>query len=211
MWTEKPGNDGELFTNDEFDRIGSAKTVLTEYYPYAKEAILALEVLSRKRSERAVYELRDTLDHIAIALRNETSPADARRHFAECHTHLRRAAIEPYEWLAEKKFLEIESISIKGKWIYRMLFIRKPYGHEMIEELGIIAKEIIAGRNSKGTMESLSHMREACRIADDTLKKLRPKEFSERLFSVVLSVIFLVAGIVLTISAEELVHKFILK
>src|SRR6266436_5232631 len=103
MWTNSP-NQEPIFSNEEFDRLAAAKEVLTEYYPHAKEAILSLEVYSRKRSQRAVYELRDTLDHLSIALASSTSPAEARRHLAECHTHLRRAAIEPYEWLAERKF-----------------------------------------------------------------------------------------------------------
>jgi len=206
MWAKVPGGDEELFSNEEFDRLQSVRTVLTEYYPHAKEAILALEVLSRKRSERAVYELRDTLDHISIALRSETSPADAKRHLAECHTHLRRAAIEPYEWMAEKKFLEIESLSVKGKWVYRFLCIRKPDGYEMVDDLGGIAKEIIAGRNSKGASESLTHMREAVRLADASLKRLRPKEFSERLYGLGLAAIFTVVGVVLTLLAEAAVH-----
>lgn len=49
--------------------INSIVKILTEQYmPYVKEAILWLEVYSGERSKRSIYELRDALDHIAIAV-----------------------------------------------------------------------------------------------------------------------------------------------
>jgi len=207
MWTDAGENDS-LFSNDEFDRLAEAKEVLTKHYPYAKEAILSLEVYSKKRSQRAVYELRDTLDHISIALTETTSAAEARRHFAECHTHLRRAAIEPFEWLAEHKFLEIERLAVRGRWIYRLVLLRPPDGYEVVKELEKIAGQIVKGRTAKGTAPSVKMMREACEMASVCLERLKPLEFHNRVFHVALAVIFTLLGIPLTLLAEFLLRHF---
>lgn len=207
MWTDAGENDG-VFSNEEFDRVKAVVEVLTEYYPFAKEAILSLEVYSKKRSQRAVYELRDTLDHLSIAVAESTSPAEARRHIAECHTHLRRAAIEPFEWLAEHKFLEIERIAVKGRWIYRLVMIRPPEGYEVITELGKIAAQIVKGRVAKGTAESVGLMRQATEMATECLEKLKPKEFHDRLYHLALCVGGLIIGIPITIAGEHLWAHF---
>jgi len=205
MWSE--GCPDEIFSNDEFDRKAEALRVLTEYYPHAKEAILMLEVFSGKRSTRAVYELRDTLDHISIALNSSTKPSEARRHFAECFTHLRRAAIEPYEWLAERKFLKIEKIVVKGKFIYKLLWLEPPTGPDMVADLKEIGEKIIAGRIAKGTKESLKHMQEANEKAEALLTRLRPKEINDRIFNIVLSTVFLILGIVLAEAFHSLISS----
>ena len=74
MWLDSPVSD-ELCSNEEFDRCAEVRKILSEDYPRAKEAILKLEVYLGKRSERAVYELRDTFDHIATALNAATPPS----------------------------------------------------------------------------------------------------------------------------------------
>ena len=203
MWTDAGKNDS-VFSSEEFDRVAAVCEVLTEYYPHAKRAILSLEVYSKKRSQRAVYELRDTLDHISIAVAKDTPPAEARRHIAECHTHLRRAAIEPFEWLAERKFLEIESIAVRGRWVYRLVMLRPPEGHEVLSDLGKIAGKIVEGRIAKGTSASVQLMREACEMAGECLERLKPKGFHERLFHVVLGAVCVLLGIPLTIFGEHL-------
>jgi len=49
-------------------------TILREQYiPYVKDAILWLEVYTGEKSKRAVYELRNALDHIAIAVQEDIS------------------------------------------------------------------------------------------------------------------------------------------
>lgn len=207
MWTDA-GDDDPVFSNEEFDRLAAVSEVLTEYYPHAKRAILSLEVYSKKRSQRAVYELRDTLDHISIALSADTSNAEARRHIAECHTHLRRAAIEPFEWLAERKFLEIERLGVRGRWIYRLVMLHPPEGHDVISELGNIAAKIVEGRVAKGTSASVQLMREACEMATECLAKLKPKEFHERLFHVLLCIIGVAIGVPVTIFGEHLWRRF---
>lgn len=190
MWTNSVDGGGELFPNEEFDRLEAAKEVLTNHYPHAKTAILSLEMMAKKRSERAVYELRDTLDHISIALSPETTPCEARRHFAECHTHLRRSAVEPYEWMAEKTFLEIEKIAIKGKLLYRLLLLKPPEGHQVIDDLRIIAERITEGRVTKGTAASVLLMKEACKLATESLKKWKPKEYHDRVYHLCLAGVF---------------------
>jgi len=187
MWSKNCPD--EIFSDEEFDRQAEALRVLTEYYPHAKRAIIMLEIYSKKRSTRAVYELRDTFDHVSIALSEETPPAEARRHFAECFTHLRRAAVEPYEWLAERRFLEIEKILVKGKWLYWLLFLTPPAGTTFASDLRDIATLIIDGRNSKGTKESLTHMQQAVEKSTELLDQLKPREINDRIYAIVLLVI----------------------
>jgi hypothetical protein len=197
-----------IFSNVEFDRRAEVDHILTHHYPQAKEAILMLEIYSGKRSTRAVYELRDTLDHLSVALDLRTSPADARRHIAECHTHLRRAAVEPYEWLAERQFLKIEKIVTKGKWLYRILFLEAPSGSDLMVELREIGMLIREGRIAKGSGESLKHMKEASLKADDLLDRLKPKQLNDRFFDLVLATVTLVLGAILGVVATELYHHW---
>jgi len=203
MWSNE-GQADAVFPNEEFDRQAEVVRVLSEYYPHAKEAILSLEVFSKKRSQRAVYELRDTLDHLSISVLDATSPSEARRHLAECQTHLRRAAVEPFEWLAEHKFLEIERVAVRGRWIYRLVLLRPPESYEVVNELGKIASKIVKGRVAKGTSASVQLMREACEMGTECLEKLKPKEFHERVFNVLIGAVFLILGVPLTFAAEAL-------
>jgi hypothetical protein len=196
LWSKEIAN--ALFPNDEFDRKAETIKILTEYYPHAKQAILMLEVYSKTRSKRAVYELRDTFDHISIALNDaEVPPAEARRHFAECFTHLRRAAIEPYEWLAERKFLEIERILVNGYWLYKLLGLAPPSATNLMEDLKKIANTIVEGRVAKGTQDCLDLMKSANEQAEDLLSKLRPKDFNDRIFHILLGLVMVAGGFLL--------------
>ncbi|PYJ80057.1 MAG: hypothetical protein DME22_24540 [Verrucomicrobia bacterium] len=189
MWIDAPPG-GQIDDNSEFDRLAEVRAILTDDYPHAKRAIYTLEVFSRKRSRRAVYELRDTLDHLSIALNANTSPAEARRHMHECKTHLRRAAVEPFEWLAERKTLQIEKMAVRGRWLYALLCLQKPdlkpEGTDLIIELKAIAQKIVEGRITKATAASVKHMEDALRMADALMEKLKPKQFYDRLYSLLL-------------------------
>ena len=193
-----------VFSNEEFDRKSEVDLILTEFYPQAKEAILMLEIYSGKRSTRAIYELRDTLDHLSVALNINTKPSEARRHFAECRTHLRRSAVEPYEWLAERQFLKIAKIVVKGRWFYKILWLEPPRGADLMVDLKDLGKTIKKGRMAKGSDESLAFMREANEKADALLAKIKPKEINDRMFDIALSTISLFLGAVLGVVATEL-------
>jgi hypothetical protein len=189
-WIEPADNDNDddddLISNEEFDRSAAASKILTEDYPLAKNSIYTIEVFMRQKSRRAVYELRDMVDHVSIALANTTTPREARFHLAEAKTHLRRAAIEPYEWMAEKKVLQIEKIAIKGRWLHKFLMVRSEIaldGNDLVDGLREISQLIIDGRVCKATSKSLEYMSEALTKADALLIKVNPKQFHDRVFT----------------------------
>ncbi|MBM3334367.1 hypothetical protein FJY63_06875 [Candidatus Sumerlaeota bacterium] len=62
----------------------------------------------RRRSRKAVYELRDFLDHLARVFSPEVAPEEAEKHVHEMRTHLRRCAVEPLEYQAEKNFVRVD-------------------------------------------------------------------------------------------------------
>jgi hypothetical protein len=204
MWIEPNAND-HVFSNEEFDRNAAVQKILVEDYPHAKRAIYTLEVFIRKRSKRSIYELRDTLDHLSIALLPETTPAEARRHLAECQTHLRRASIEPFEYVAEKKVLQIEKIGIRGRWLHKFLMIRSEIsldGNDLIDGVRAISQQIVEGRICKATSKSLDHMKAAVVLADDLLSKIKPKQFYDRLYATCLCLFGALLGFVLKLAFD---------
>ncbi len=191
--------EGGLFSDGKFDCPREIAEILVNDYPHAQRAIISLEVLAKTRSRRAVYELRDSLTHLAIAARPGLSNAEARRHLSECRTHFRRAAVEPFEYVAETQFLKIEKIAVRCNWVYTILCLPKPDGIQIIKELREIHDEIIAGRLGKATGESVQHMEKAARMATDLFDRIKPKQFYDRLYSVALLVVGAVGGQVLGI------------
>jgi hypothetical protein len=207
-WIKPAGAD--FIENTEFDRIAAVQQILLVDYPLAKTSIYTLEVFIKTKSRRAVYEVRDMVDHLAIALAGETTPREARLHLAEAKTHLRRAAIEPYEWMAEKKVLQIEKIAIKGRWLHKFLLVRSEIaldGNDLIDGLKKISQTIIDGRVCKATEKSLDHMKEALRLADELLKKTNPKQFNDRVFSMCLCLVGIFVGLILR-SLPSWISKF---
>ena len=82
-----------------------ALDLLCTTYLEVKGIVASLEAYMRKRSSKAVYELRDFLDHLALIQKQEISLADCLHHYEECCTHLRRAIVEPLEYMAERQLL----------------------------------------------------------------------------------------------------------
>ena len=66
-----------------------ALEILRVDYPQVKEGMCRLEVFMRAKSEKAVYELRDFLDHLAGLFREDVTLEEATKHIHECRTHLR--------------------------------------------------------------------------------------------------------------------------
>lgn len=75
-----------------------------EKYMLSKESILYLEVVSGSKSKRAIYELRDMLDHFMMLLAKDISEEKAAAHIVAIEEHLKRTALVPLEWIALVKF-----------------------------------------------------------------------------------------------------------
>ena len=84
-----------------------ALELLVTDYIEVKRIVSSLEVYMKRRSRKAVYELRDFFDHVAIILAPDTPLSELKHHFEECKTHLRRATVEPLEYRAEKSLQKI--------------------------------------------------------------------------------------------------------
>lgn len=200
MWKDQPSRP-ELFSDQEFDRLSYMVSILTEDVPVAKRAILQLETRSKKRSERAIFEMRDALDHLSSGLQDGTSHADARRHFSECLVHMRRAIVEPLEWCAERKLLDLETIVMGKGFLNRILGIEEDCqmkGTDFLENMKEIADEIVKGRLSKSTSLCCDHMHMACKLTDGALGEMRPKQKNARVFSVAVFIIGVILSTLLS-------------
>ena len=139
--------------------------------------MLRLEVFMQTKSKKAVYELRDFLDHLALLFREDILVEDAKRHFYECHTHLRRCVVEPLEYMAEKRFVKLDRYA---RWLARLSFVlpnnplNKPAFFQQMKE----AKEhILKGRIVKTEGEACDHMDKAFEIVTDLLAQVTPMQF----------------------------------
>lgn len=130
----------------------------------------------RFESKKAVYELRDFLDHLAALFREDISEQDAEKHINECRTHLRRCSVEPLEYMAEKRFIKLD---LYVRWFARIPFIRnnpttKP---EFFKKMQEIKKLIAEGRTVKTEGKACELMDKAFGIATDLLSQVHPISF----------------------------------
>lgn len=148
-------------------------------YPKIKAGMFRLEVFMHARSKKAVYELRDFLDHFAALFQDGIALEEATKHLFECRTHLRRCTVEPLEYMAEKGFVRLDRYS---RWSARIPFlfafrdnpVSKPEFFQRMKE----AKEHIAnGRHVKTEGQACEHMESAVEIVTDLLEQLKPSRY----------------------------------
>lgn len=167
-------------------------TLLTEQYvPYVKEAVLWLEVYTGEKSKRAVYELRDALDHIAIAVQSGVSEEKAIQSLNAAEEHFRRAVVEPAEWMTLEELRKLLKIRNRGFWWWKFFFLRPPDSKEFNEKI-YRAQELIAqGRFYKGISlkDSYENFKKAYLLLHQLLDESKPAELHSRIFAVILMVI----------------------
>jgi len=163
--------------------------VLKTDYPVVRDIILKLETYLRTRSRRAVYELRDALDHIAAIYSPNTPEKDLPDHLSELKTHLRRASVEPMEYLVERLWLKADRILKRGFWWWPLLLLRTPNPAER-EEIAKIHDEIINAipdaRSKKTSRQALPILLDAYTKSQNHLKRLQPNELWSRIFAGIL-------------------------
>jgi len=154
-----------------------ALEILRKDYPKIKDGIFRLEVFMRQKSRKAVYELRDFLDHLCALHRDDISLEDAQKHLYECHTHLRRCAVEPLEYMAEKRFVQLDRYA---RWFAMVPFIfrdnplAKPeFFQKMKEAKGLIAE----GRIVKTEGRACELMDQAFGIVTDLMSQVEPLRY----------------------------------
>lgn len=164
--------------------------ILQEDYPKIKEGMYRLEVFMRRKSRKAVYELRDFLDHLASIFREDITLETAQAHICECRTHLRRCAVEPLEYMAERRFVKLD---FYATCFSRMPFIKnnpttKPEFFQGMKEI----KNLIAeGRASKTEGKACEMMDKAFGITTDLLSQVHPVSF-------VIQGLFWITGVFIT-------------
>jgi len=154
-----------------------ALRMLREDYPKVKDGVLRLEVFMRAKSKKAVYELRDFLDHLAALFREDISSEQATKHVHECRTHLRRCAVEPLEYMAEKRFVQLDR---NARWCARVpsVFRDNPLSKPEFFQGMKKAKELIAeGRCAKTEGRACELMDKAFEIVTDLLEQVKPFKY----------------------------------
>jgi len=105
------------------NRSDKVARVIVETYPCVKDAVLRLEVFVGHRSRRSVYEMRDALDHIYECLNPAVPDDEAEKNVHDAEDHLRRAAVEPAEYIAEENLRVLNETIKKRRGILGSLFI----------------------------------------------------------------------------------------
>ena len=175
------------------------KLLREQYLPYVKDAILWLEVHTGEKSKRAVHELRDALDHIAIAVQPDIKEEEALKCLDAVEEHFRRAAVEPAEWVALEQLRKLLKIKRSGFWWWKF-FLLKPPDSKTFNDKIYKGQELIAqGRHFKGisVAEAYKNFKEAYIVFRQLLDEVRPAELDSRIFAVVLVVIGLILGAII--------------
>ena len=163
------------------DRIQELRDEVVEIlrtdYPSAKRAVFRLEVFRRTKSRKAVYELRDFLDHLALLFADDVSVETAEIHIYECRTHLRRCVVEPLEYMAERQFVRVDRYA---RWFARVpCWIRKnPVAKkEFFQEMVRAQELIVEGPATKATGKACDLFDEAFGILTDLLSQVHPLRY----------------------------------
>ncbi len=180
--------------SDNIDDIRrEALEILRTEYPKVKAGVLRLEVFMQTRSKKAVYELRDFLDHFALLFQDDVTIDDAIKHVRECRTHLRRCAVEPLEYMAEKRFVKLDRYA---RWCARVPFVFGFRGNpvskpEFFQKMKEAKQHIINGRIVKTEGHACEHMEMAFEIVTDLLEQISPWRY-------LCQGIFLAVGVAIT-------------
>lgn len=172
-----------------------------QYIVYVKKAILWLEVETGEKSKRSIYELKDALDHIAIAVHPDTTEDHATMHLNAVEEHFRRAAVEPAEWLALNELNRLLKIKNRGFWWWKFLLLKAPEPDEFDKTILAGQELVTKGREYKAIslQESFKHLKEGCLVFRKLRIELQPSELRSRVFAILLAIIFFVLGIIATV------------
>lgn len=177
---------GTTNENKVYEEIG--KILKENYLPYAKVSIIKYEQEEGKLSDRAVYELRDAFDHLAIATSAGRTPEEIQADFNAAKEHIRRISVEPLEYLAEERLKRICKIRKYGIWWWRLLLIKVTPELDLDKNINKIIELLAAGRINKGVNleKSFENMMEAFILSKAILDKIRPAELGSRIFAIIL-------------------------
>ena len=162
-----------------------ALEILRIDYPKVKAGVLRLEVFMQTKSKKAVYELRDFLDHFAMLFREDISVEEAAKHLCECHTHLRRCAVEPLEYMAEREFVRLDRYA---RWCARVPIVFGFRGNpvskpEFFQKMKEAKQHIVDGRIVKTEGKACEHMEAAFATVTELLGQISPWRYlSQGLF-----------------------------
>jgi hypothetical protein len=154
--------------------LGRLLEILDKPYKYAKLGILDLESKSRGYSLSQILQLRDALDHIAIALvDNREEKKKQLKSLDLAEDHLRRASIESVEILVTELFYSILRILEKPPIYYRIACFSLPEKDRLEEHFERIQYHMLEGRRLKGKIEDWELCLIEFRKAYDEAKALK--------------------------------------
>jgi hypothetical protein len=185
------------FSNEE-EVLKEIKNILKNYYlQYSKKAILAYEQTEGKLSDKAVHEIRDALDHIAIAVSDRRTSEQIGKDLNAAREHFRRLAIDPIEYLAEERFGEIVKLRNRGLWWWKFLLITPPL--DIDKKINKISDLIVIGRENKGVdiEKSFDNMWKAYDLTRNLNIKMQPAELRSRLFALGLGLLCALLGVLI--------------
>lgn len=133
------------------DVIDKLLELLDKPYKRAKLGVLDLESKSKKYSPSQILQLRDALDHIAIALVECAGEKEKQLKSLDlAEDHLRRTSIESFEILANEMLFSILEVLRKPRFYYKLVFCPLPDKSKMDAHLAKIEYHLREGRRLKG-------------------------------------------------------------
>lgn len=173
--------------------------VLNGYYEHARAGIIDMETQNLETTYLGIREIRDAFDHIYLAF----CGGNVDDHFNSAEEHLRRAAVESYEYIVEEKLMELLPIFDKP-FIYKLAFLKTPLNRtELRKKKEIIKENLREGRRLKANKqtweEALDKFIEASDVLSEIEKKLPHKhEVYYRLYMIFIPIIMFILGLIVS-------------
>lgn len=198
-----------------YHRVGR---ILVKMYPVAKANIAFYETHELKKATAAITDLRDVLDHLAIATKlaydnprkGSLDPLIA-DNLVSAEEHLRRAAVEPLQLAVEDKMAGLIS-RLEYSLFDRLLLLEPVNAERVTAALTDASKKLAEARSTKGNSESLTDASALLREAYDSLLAVernlpRVSAIERRRRAVVLGVALFAVGSIAGVLAGLLLSK----
>lgn len=163
----------------------------------------------------AITELRDVIDHFWNATKPGVTVMDVRSHLNHAQDHLRSAAMEPLERSVEDRFADYEEAKKRAMGAWRLS--RYLAGYRLPDRVELAAREELVkyhlrqGRSLKSSIatasEAVVHFQEAYTCLAQLRDKLQPTDIDNRLYVLILSVIFLILTLAFGIVIGFVIHS----
>ena len=182
--------------SNDLEITSSILDLMREAYSDAQDSFVLLEVSEHFHARKVLKKLTKIAELLYEAVR-KTIPANVE----EARSKLQTFALLNLRYLCQVRFKEINWLRRRSKFIWWLLFLRKPFKREDINVLLQNAgKEYDVGRDPEQEFDIRSESLRKC-FADlqEAMSLIRPHKFYNHLFFFILEGIFALIGALLAV------------